>query len=72
MPRRIYPSLDAFFKFEGNHGTATRLAEELEINPSYLSLIRSGRRMPALDLALKISRRCHVPIESLIPREKAS
>jgi transcriptional regulator with XRE-family HTH domain len=69
MPRRIYPSLDAYLKFEGNRGTATRLAEELEINPSYLSLIRAGLRMPALDLALKISRRCNVPIESLIPRK---
>lgn len=75
MPRRVYPSLDAYLKFDENRGTATELAHELDINPSYLSLIRAGLRMPALDLALRISQRCNIPVESLIPKpikQKAS
>lgn len=74
MPRRVYADLRAFFKDKQNP-TATAIADELGISYAFLSQIKWGVRQPQLGLALKISDRCHVPLESLVPRqtkEKAS
>lgn len=64
MPRRIYPNLLAFFR--ANPETQAQIADELEISPAFLSMIKWGERQPQLSLALKIADRCHVPLESLI------
>jgi hypothetical protein len=70
---RIYPNLTAFF--EDNPGeTVTGVARDCDCVPSYISMIKWGERQPALPLAIRISHRCRVPLESLVrkPLKKAS
>ena len=64
MTLRTYPNLAAFFHAEGR--IQNQVAHELGISSSLLSMIRWGLRQPQLDLALRISDRCRVPLESLI------
>lgn len=67
MTERIYPDLETYFT-----QTATKqedFAERLGISASYLSRIKNNLVQPPLDLALKISREAHVPVESLISQE---
>jgi len=61
---RTYPDLAAYFRAE--EGTQGDLAHELGISPSLLSMFKWGEREPQLALALRISERCRVPLESLI------
>lgn len=70
MPRRVYPSLRAFFRDSGE--SQQQIADELGISYPSMSMFKSGQRQPALHLALRISQRCNVPLESLIrPSAKA-
>lgn len=67
MSERIYPNLETFFS-----QTATKqedFAERIGISASYLSRIKNNLAQPPLDLALRISREAHVPMESLISQE---
>jgi DNA-binding XRE family transcriptional regulator len=64
MTDRIYPDLETYFT-----ETKTKqedFAERVEISASYLSRIKNKLAQPPLDLALRISREAHVPLESLI------
>jgi len=65
MPRRVYPDLSAYFS-DNDDERLTHVAVELDCSPAYLSMIKSGDRQPALPLALRIAKRCNVPLESLI------
>lgn len=60
----MYPSLTAYF--QENEETQAQVADELEISYAYMSMLKWGLRQPPLDLALKIARRCNVPLESLL------
>lgn len=67
MQRRVYPDLATYIR--DNDGlTQAELARELGISESFLSMIKSRERQPTLPLALKISARCHVPLESLLQK----
>lgn len=70
MPRRVYANLRAYFADKQNP-TATVIADELGISLPFLSQIKWGTREPSLTLALTISARCNVPLESLILPRKA-
>ena len=65
MPRRVYPNLRAYFK-DHPEESAYQIAKDVECSPAYLSMIKWGQRQPALDLALRLANRCHVPLESLL------
>lgn len=70
MPRRVYANLRAYFADKQNP-TATAVADELGISYAFLSQIKWGVREPSLTLALSLSARCNVPLESLILPKKA-
>jgi hypothetical protein len=65
MPRRVYPNLHAFFR-NNPDVRMMDIADELRISYSLLSMIKWGSRQPRLELAIKLSDRCGVPLESLI------
>jgi transcriptional regulator with XRE-family HTH domain len=46
------------------------LADEIDVDRSYISLLVSGQRQPSLSLALRIAELTGVPIESLVSPEK--
>lgn len=64
MPQRVYPNLVSFF--DKADETQQQIANELGISTAYMSMIKWRQRQPDLKLALKISERCNVPLESLI------
>lgn len=67
MTERIYPDLATYF---GATGTKQEdFAERLGISPSYMSRIKNKLVRPRLDIALRISREAHVPVESLLSEE---
>lgn len=68
--KRRYRSLADYF--EQTKRTQASLAEALDVDRSYLSLIASGQRQPSLDLALRIERETGVPVETLVAQEQAS
>ena len=63
-PPRVYASLSAFL--HGEHLTQDAFARRVGIVPSYISMMLSGERTPSLTLALRIARKAHIPIESLL------
>lgn len=65
MSRRVFPNLIAFFKANPDV-SGQDLAQEFGISYAYMSMIKWGTRQPSLPLALRISGRCHVPLESLV------
>jgi hypothetical protein len=69
MPSRIYPDLNAFFKANPDE-TVNQVAKDVECSAPMLSMVRWGTRQPRLPLALRISARCHVPLESLIKADE--
>jgi len=69
VPRRIYPNLHCYFAEHPR--TQSQIADEMGISSPFLSAIRWGVRQPALPLALKLARRCQVPLESLIRTREA-
>ena len=53
-------------------GTSHRaLAKRLGVDPTYISHIRSGRRVPSLTMAAKIAEVANIPIESLLKAPRA-
>ena len=64
----IYPDLHAFFKAEGRVQKA--VAHELGISTALLSMFKWREREPHLELALRISERCRVPLASLVKLRK--
>lgn len=68
MPKR-FKSLADYFRITGK--TQRSLAERLDVDESYISLIVAGRRQPSLPLALQIEAATGVPVEALVS-EKAS
>lgn len=70
MPRRVYPNLIAYFK-DSPDDAAQDVAKDVGCSTSFLSMIKWGQRQPSLPLALKISRRCNVPLESLLQSVKS-
>ena len=69
VPRRIYPNLHSYFVEHPR--TQSQIADEMGISMAFLSNIKWGNREPNLPLALKIARRCQVPLESLIVKREA-
>jgi DNA-binding XRE family transcriptional regulator len=70
MPRRVYPNLATYFR-DNPHDSATDVAKDVDCSMAHLSMIKWGTRQPALPLALRIARRCNVPLESLLtPSQK--
>jgi transcriptional regulator with XRE-family HTH domain len=62
--RRAYPNLEQFFR---KSGVSQRvLAKRIGVDPSYISHIRNGIRVPSLKIAAKIADEANVPIESLL------
>ena len=68
MPQRIYPNLRAYFR-ENPQDSAKQVADDLGCSMAHISMIKWGTRQPTLALALRLSRRCHVPLESLLNSE---
>jgi hypothetical protein len=64
----IYPDLHAFFKAEGR--IQAEVAHELGISTALLSMFKWREREPHLELALRISERCRVPLASLVKLRK--
>jgi transcriptional regulator with XRE-family HTH domain len=64
-----YASLAAYL--EDTETTHDALAERLGISRSYVTLLASGDRQPALDLAIRIEEATGVPVASLVS-ERAS
>jgi transcriptional regulator with XRE-family HTH domain len=69
MARRIYPNLAAYL--DGTKQTQAQLASRLRKSQAYISKLVNGIQQPPLDEALKISRACGVPVESLVSRDNA-
>lgn len=53
-----------FFRKSGVSQAA--LAKRVGVDPTYISLIRNGHRVPSLRMADKIATEANVPIESLL------
>ena len=62
--RRSYPNLQMFLDKSGTSQSV--LARRIGVNPSYISLILGGHRVPSLALAAKIADAANIPIESLL------
>lgn len=70
MKRRCNSLAEYFEKHpELTHGA---LAARLNVSRSYVTLLVSGDRQPALDLAILISKETGVPVEALVSEAKAS
>lgn len=59
----------AFRQYRGLSQRA--LAKECDISPSYLSEIESGRKPGSVDAMVKLSKTLRVPLENLLPTERA-
>jgi transcriptional regulator with XRE-family HTH domain len=68
--KRKYLTLAEYFEKTGN--TQDSLAAQLGVSRSYVSLLASGERQPALSLALRIEGLTGVPLSSLVAQERAS
>ena len=66
---RKYRTLADYFEQTG--ATQESLATKLGVDRSYVSYLVAGKRQPALDLAVRISRLTGVPVESLISQVSA-
>lgn len=68
MPRRVYPDLHAYFA-DNPTDSALQVAKDVGCSMAHLSMIKWGTRQPGLNLALRLARRCQVPLESLLIRK---
>lgn len=66
---RVYASVLAYFS-DHEHENQGDVARELGISPTYLSMLKWGQRQPELDLALRMSKRFGVPLESLLKKSR--
>jgi transcriptional regulator with XRE-family HTH domain len=62
--RRAYPNLEMYLRKSGVSQRA--FAKRVGVDPTYISLIRNGHRVPSLKMAAKIAEEANVPIESLL------
>lgn len=69
MKRRTYPNLTSYLDSTGT--TQAALADRLGRSQAFISKLVNGITQPSLDEALRISRICRVPVESLVTRESA-
>jgi transcriptional regulator with XRE-family HTH domain len=67
--RRAFPNLEQYFRKSGVSQAA--LAKRVGVDPTYISAIRNGRRVPSLRIAAKIAEAANVPIESLLKAPRA-
>jgi len=65
--QRIYPNLAAWLEAHPDQ-TITDLAHDLGVGVPFLSMIKWGQREPRLGLALELTKRCNIPLESLLKR----
>lgn len=65
-----YRTLADYFEQTGK--SQTSLAVKLQISRSYMSLLVSGSRQPALDLALRIEAMTGVPASALVASERVA
>jgi transcriptional regulator with XRE-family HTH domain len=68
LVRQRYRTLNDYFQQTGD--SQARLAKALRVSPGYVSMLRSGERQPALDMALKIHDLTGVPLESMVVRRE--
>lgn len=62
---RVYPNLRAYLKARKRGGaTQAEIAEQFNISPGHLSDLKKGKARPSLDLAMRLSEECGIPIES--------
>lgn len=66
--KQRYRTLADYFEQTGE--TQESLADALRISRSYVSMLVSGVRQPALALALQIEARTGVPASALVMRER--
>lgn len=66
MAKRTYPNLRAYLEDTGI--TQAELAGKLDRSQAYISKLLNGLQQPSLDEALRISRLCRIPVESLVTR----
>lgn len=69
--KQRYRTLADYFK-QQNHTSQIALARRLGISKSYMSMLVSGDRQPALDLAIEIEKATGVPVASLVTEAQAS
>ena len=67
MKPRTYPNLTAYL--EGTNTTQVELAAKLNRSQAFISKLVNGITQPSLNEALRISRICRVPVESLVTRD---
>lgn len=68
--KQRYRTLADYFEQTGE--TQESLATTLRISRSYMSLLVSGDRQPALPLAVRIEELTGVPVAALVAQERAS
>jgi transcriptional regulator with XRE-family HTH domain len=64
MSHRTFPDLATYLKETGL--TQLQLARKLNISQAYMSKLVRRLQQPSLDEALRISRACRIPVESLV------
>jgi transcriptional regulator with XRE-family HTH domain len=64
MPRRVYANLAQYLKQSGI--TQQEFADILGVSQSYISRVANGIQEPSLEMALQISEKANIPIESLV------
>lgn len=68
MSKKRYRTLSAYL---ADHPNQTRLAEQVGVSPSAISLYIKGERIPVPAVALKLAKLCRVPLETLLTRKAA-
>jgi transcriptional regulator with XRE-family HTH domain len=67
--RSRFKTLRDYVNAQPRTKSQNEIAEDLGISPSALSLYLNGHRIPAREIALRLSRQCGVPLESLLDPE---
>lgn len=72
LAEQILDGMHPVKAFRQHRGLSQRaLAKECDISPSYLSEIESGRKPGSVDAMVKLSKTLRVPMENLLPAERA-
>jgi transcriptional regulator with XRE-family HTH domain len=61
---KTYRNLAAFLR--GTHLTQEAFAAQVDVAPSFISMLVRGERQPSLPVALRIAERARIPVESLL------
>jgi transcriptional regulator with XRE-family HTH domain len=69
MAGRTYPNLSAYL--DGTGQNQVQLAKRLNRSQAFVSKVLNGLAQPSLSEALRISRICRIPVESLVTRSEA-